>query len=109
MNVLIEIISAREEIGQVKRHSDILQRVAAKARRGVLDAVEISAIIVLSMFVVFYLNRFFGGALNRFGIIPRTALGLIGIVLSPLLHYNEAHLTTNAISFFMLLVILFSH
>ena len=82
---------------------------AAKARRGVLDAVEISAIIVLSMFVVFYLNRFFGGVLNHFGIIPWTARGLIGIALSPLLHYNEAHLTTNSISLFMLLVILFSH
>ena len=64
---------------------------------------------MLALFAVFYLNRFLGGILNSFGIYPRSAWGLLGIVLSPLLHYNAAHLTTNGLSLFMLLVILLSH
>ena len=70
---------------------------------------EISATIVLVIFAVFYLNVFFGGTLNRFGIVPRTAGGLVGILFSPLLHANYAHLTANAVSLFFLLVVVFSH
>jgi membrane associated rhomboid family serine protease len=80
-----------------------------KAKRSFLDAVELSASIVLVLFLVFYLNRFLGGILNSFGILPRTGWGLMGILFSPLLHSNAAHLTTNALSLFMLLVILFTH
>lgn len=80
-----------------------------KKKRTFLDAVEISATVVLSLFVVFYLNGFLGGVLNSFGILPRTVWGLLGILFSPLLHYNAAHLTANALSLFMLLAILFSH
>jgi membrane associated rhomboid family serine protease len=87
----------------------IVARVARKAKRGFLDAVEISAIVVLVLFAMFYVNVFFGGRLNNFGILPRTPWGLLGIIFSPLLHYNQAHLTANGISLFMLLVILFSH
>jgi membrane associated rhomboid family serine protease len=77
--------------------------------RSFLDAVELSATIVLILFLIFYVNRFLGGRLNVFGILPRTGWGVVGIFFSPLLHYNEAHLTTNGISLFLLLVILFSH
>ena len=65
--------------------------------------------VVLTLFAVFYANRWVGDRLNVFGVTPRTFGGLIGIVFSPLLHYNEAHLTTNGVSLFLLLVILFSH
>ena len=81
----------------------------SKRKRTFLDAVELSATIVLALYLVFYLNRLIGGGLNSFGILPRTGWGLFGILFSPLLHYNLAHLTTNALSLFMLLVILFSH
>src|SRR5687767_10568153 len=80
-----------------------------KSERSLLDAVEISASIVLVLFAIFYVNMFFGGALNRFGILPRSGWGLVGIFFSPLLHYNYAHLTANALSIFMLLIVLFSH
>jgi membrane associated rhomboid family serine protease len=77
--------------------------------RSFMDAVELSATIVLLLFLVFYLNRFLGGRLNTFGIAPRTGWGLLGILFSPLLHYDQAHLTANGVSLFVLLVILFSH
>ncbi len=81
----------------------------SKGKRSFLDAVEISAIIVLALYAMFYVNVFFNGRLNNFGIAPRTSRGLLGIVFSPLLHANQAHLTANAVSLFLLLVILFSH
>ena len=76
---------------------------------GFLNAIEISATIVLIMFGVFYVNMFLGGVLNAFGVWPRTVWGLVGILFSPLLHYNQAHLTTNAVSLFILLIVLFLH
>lgn len=83
--------------------------VPKKSQRSLIDALEISATIVLVMFGVFYVDRFLGGRLNYFGVLPRTFWGVLGIVFSPLLHYNEAHLTANAISLLLLLTILFLH
>lgn len=70
---------------------------------------EISATIVLIICGIYYTNKALGGGLNSFGIWPRTLWGLIGILFSPLLHYNDAHLTTNGISLLLLLTILFLH
>ncbi len=51
---------------------------------------------------------FFGGALDAYGIRPRSADGLDGIVLSPFLHGGLAHLANNSVPFvvFGLLVFL---
>ena len=40
---------------------------------------------------------FFGGALDAYGIRPRSADGLDGIVLSPFLHGGLAHLANNSV------------
>lgn len=77
--------------------------------RSFLQAVEISGVIVLLLYAVFYINVFLGGRLNYFGIVPRTPWGLLGILFSPLLHGSPAHLAANAVSLFLLLVIVFSH
>lgn len=44
--------------------------------------------------------------LTRFGIVPRTLPGLIGIVTAPLLHANFFHLISNTLPIFVLLVTL---
>lgn len=46
--------------------------------------------------------------LSRYGIVPRTQRGLIGIVTSPLLHANLRHLISNTIPLLVLLLVLFS-
>ena len=51
---------------------------------------------------VFAVNTLLGGMLNVLGIIPRTALGLRGIVFSPFLHGNFDHLLANTASFLIL-------
>ncbi len=68
-----------------------------------------STIIVLILFGMYYANVVLGGRMNAFGILPRTLWGLLGIIFSPMLHYNYAHLATNCLSLFILLIILFLH
>jgi membrane associated rhomboid family serine protease len=47
-------------------------------------------------------NVVLGGVLNSYGVIPRTELGLRGILFAPFLHGSLAHLTANTISFVVL-------
>ena len=42
-------------------------------------------------------NALLGHRLNRWGILPRTFAGLVGIPLSPFLHGSFAHLTLNTV------------
>jgi membrane associated rhomboid family serine protease len=58
-----------------------------------------------AIWVVFILSHFFP-SLNNFGLVPRTALGLVGIVLMPFLHGNIHHLLGNTIPLFIFLALL---
>ncbi|MCU0647379.1 MAG: rhomboid family intramembrane serine protease [Gemmatimonadaceae bacterium] len=49
----------------------------------------------------FVVNALMGGALLRFGIVPRTVDGLVGIVAAPFLHANVQHLLANTASFLL--------
>jgi membrane associated rhomboid family serine protease len=51
---------------------------------------------------VFAVNTVLGGALNMLGIIPRTTIGLRGILFAPFLHANLNHLLANTIPFLIL-------
>ena len=44
---------------------------------------------------------------HTFGIVPRTGMGLIGILTAPLLHGNWAHLVANALPLFVLMTLLY--
>ncbi len=46
--------------------------------------------------------------LRRYGILPRTMSGLIGVAFGPLLHANGAHLAANFIPLFVLSLVLFA-
>jgi membrane associated rhomboid family serine protease len=47
-------------------------------------------------------NLMLNGALNSFGIAPRTIMGLLGIVFAPFLHADMAHLIGNTGGILML-------
>ncbi|NCW45460.1 MAG: rhomboid family intramembrane serine protease [Gemmatimonadaceae bacterium] len=55
-----------------------------------------------AFWVTFVLNTMLGGALNQFGIIPRTTDGLRGILFAPFLHGNLNHLVANTVPFLAL-------
>jgi membrane associated rhomboid family serine protease len=51
---------------------------------------------------VFALNSVLGGALLRLGVIPRTTVGLRGILFAPFLHASLSHVVANSIPFVVL-------
>lgn len=75
--------------------------------RTVGEAAQISAVIVGVIFIVHLLNGMVGMQLNGLGIRPRTAVGLVGIICSPFLHANAAHVTANCSALLILLFLLF--
>ena len=81
-------------------------RMAARGDRW-NEAVPTSATLVGVLFLVGFATMLLPG-LRNFGIVPRTAPGLIGVVFAPLLHANAAHLLANAFPLFVLLVLLFA-
>ena len=55
-----------------------------------------------AFWITFVVNGMLGGALNQFGIVPRTVSGLRGILFGPFLHGNLQHLVANTIHFLAL-------
>ena len=55
-----------------------------------------------AFWITFVVNGMLGGALNQFGIVPRTVSGLRGILFGPFLHGNLQHLVANIIPFLAL-------
>ena len=51
---------------------------------------------------VFVVNTLLGSALLRFGVIPRTTVGLRGILFAPFLHGSLSHIVANTIPFLAL-------
>lgn len=56
---------------------------------------------------IFLINDAFSLHLRQFGNKPRKAIGLIGILTSPLLHGDTNHILNNTLSFFSLGMLLF--
>ena len=88
-----------------------LPPVATKRLRTFRQAFDTSLVIVAWMcvaeFADFLLRQQKDLTLDALGILPRTIPGLVGILLSPLLHASFAHLAANAIPLLILLTILF--
>jgi membrane associated rhomboid family serine protease len=57
---------------------------------------------LVAMWVVFIASWASGGALLSLGIIPRTAIGLRGIIFAPFLHGSLSHLIANSVPFLIL-------
>ena len=75
----------------------------AKTSTSVVRSVKAQAVTlgasVGAMWTTFAVNTLVGGALSRFGIVPRTESGLLGILFAPFLHANLNHLIANTIPF----------
>lgn len=69
------------------------------------DGLSFAITIVLVLWGVFVLSAIL--PLTKWGIIPRSPSGLIGILASPFLHANWQHLAANSSSIFILSIVLF--
>ena len=58
--------------------------------------------LVALLWLIEIVNFLAGGALDQFGIVPRTWIGLRGIVLAPFIHGSFAHLIANTTPFVIL-------
>jgi len=54
------------------------------------------------------INFISGQRLSRWGIVPRTASGLVGIILAPVLHHGFGHLLANTIPLLVLSILVLS-
>jgi membrane associated rhomboid family serine protease len=77
------------------------------AKQTLTQAVSRSGALVGLMILLEALDLLFHLGLDRFGIVPRTLHGLVGVGLSPLLHAGAPHLFANAAPLFFLLSALF--
>ena len=68
---------------------------------------KLVALLVAAMWLLEIVDTLFlGQSLNRLGIRPRTAAGLLGIVLAPFLHGNLMHLMANTLPFAVLAMLI---
>ena len=81
----------------------------AKSQPSLARAVKISLMLLGIMFLVMVAQLACGPFLNRFGIVPRTSSGLVGVVFAPLLHADLHHLLANALPLLVLLTLLWSN
>jgi membrane associated rhomboid family serine protease len=70
--------------------------------REVKTQIAILVVCVGLMWGLEIIDLVLGGALNQFGIIPRSFVGLRGILFAPLLHGNFPHLIANTVPFLTL-------
>ena len=56
----------------------------------------------LTMWVVFAFTSITGGALLWLGVMPRTLLGIRGVLFAPFLHGSMAHIVSNSLPFLFL-------
>lgn len=63
--------------------------------------------IVFLMWAVFWVEYQFNFDFSNYGILPRRADGLIGILLAPLLHGSYAHILSNTVPMLFLGTVLF--
>ena len=77
------------------------QQVKAIASELKTQATIIGGFVAL-LWAIEVIDSLLGGALNIYGVIPRTAIGLRGILLMPFLHGSFAHLAANTLPFIVL-------
>lgn len=68
-----------------------------RAGRNFVLALKIVTGVLIVMWSVFAFDQLMELRLIRFGLVPREGIGLLGLVTTPLLHYNLAHIGSNSL------------
>lgn len=68
-----------------------------RAGRNFVLALKIVVGFVVVMWSVFLFDQYSRIGLIRYGLIPREGIGLLGLVTTPLLHYNLSHIGSNTL------------
>jgi len=65
-------------------------------------SIEVASLLILAIWIVKLFEIIDGVSLYRYGLLPRSFSGLIGIFTAPLIHSDFNHLINNSISLFIL-------
>jgi membrane associated rhomboid family serine protease len=90
------------------KNSSRIDRRSSPANRAtsITSVLKTQAVVLggtLAVFwAVFVVNSLLGGSLLWLGVIPRTTIGLRGILFAPFLHGSLSHLVANSIPFVVL-------
>ena len=71
-------------------------------RKKFLGSLAIPALLVAVMLAVKVMETAFGIDMSRWGVMPQTAHGLVGVLTLPFLHGSWEHLLTNAVPILVL-------
>ena len=78
---------------------DTLRKTSRQVSRSLkTQAVRLGGAVAV-LWTVFGVNALLGGLLNIFGVIPRTTIGLRGIVFAPFIHERLDHIIANTVPF----------
>ncbi|RAJ14456.1 rhomboid family intramembrane serine protease [Olleya aquimaris] len=72
-----------------------------------IDVIAYPIAFVMLLWLIFALEIRFGFNLNKLGVYPQKASGLIGVICSPFIHSGISHLWHNTIPLFVLSAALF--
>lgn len=67
-----------------------------------LTAALLPCVAAVLLWAIWLLDVGFGWELHRYGLMPRTAWGLVGIITAPLLHGDFSHLFNNTTALLLL-------
>jgi membrane associated rhomboid family serine protease len=73
----------------------------------ILNSVFYPFLFLLTIWIVFFVERIYDVSFVKFGILPRTFEGLIGIVTSVFIHGDIEHITSNSLPLLVLGMMLF--
>ena len=76
-------------------------------RKKFLGSLAIPALLVAVMLAVKVMETAFGIDMSRWGVMPQTAHGLVGVLTLPFLHGSWEHLLTNAVPILVLGTVLY--
>ena len=78
----------------------------SETREGRLDGIRVVLGLLAAMWVLELLDLALDHRLDQYGIEPRDADGLVGVVAAPFLHADFGHLLANTIPFLVLGIII---
>ena len=83
-------------------------KVIVNERQGFLRLIQVPAYLIISLWVIHILKVIGAIQISRFGLLPRSADGVIGIFASPFIHGSFEHLMSNSVPLFVLTLMLYS-
>ncbi|MFK5957946.1 MAG: rhomboid family intramembrane serine protease [Lutibacter sp.] len=67
------------------------------------NVIVVPLITIILIWIIYYVEIKFGFNFNKYGIYPKSIIGLRGILFSPFIHSNTSHLINNSVPLFVMM------